>query len=84
MSVKAPEVNEERVQRAKSNQLLRTGRCVVCQCDRFEFHVRQDGYDTCVCQHTQWGHLDPVSSEAFDLKQKKDAESKAALAKEVQ
>lgn len=50
MSVQQPEKS------TREKMLQRVARCVVCKCERYEFHGKADGYDTCVCAHTQWGH----------------------------
>lgn len=39
---------------------MRTGKCaaVVCrdECGAYAYSFKMDGYDHCVCGHTQWAH----------------------------
>lgn len=37
----------------------RIGKCIVCTCEKFELNEVADGFPTCVCNHTQWGHKKP-------------------------
>jgi hypothetical protein len=80
MSAQAPE--RSRVEVARDRRLQRTGRCVACRCEKFELKEQLDGYATCECAHTQWGHVDPASAEGIALKEKRRKESEAALAAE--
>jgi hypothetical protein len=43
---------------ASSNEKmrLRTEACVACSCEKFEPKGYSDGFPTCECGHTQWGH----------------------------
>jgi hypothetical protein len=80
MSAQAPE--RSRVEIARERCRSRTGRCVACRCEKFELKEVLDGYLTCECKHTQWGHVDPTSDEGIALKEKRRKESEAALAAE--
>lgn len=66
MSKAAPEADQDRVASAAAKRSQRTGRCVVCSCERFELGVIADGYPHCTCRHTQWGHLDPHARNQGD------------------
>ena len=59
MSSKTPEADQDRVASAREKREKRTGRCVVCTCEKFEIGEFADGYPHCLCKHTQWGHLVP-------------------------
>ena len=52
----APAEEKTRAESAREKMEKRVGKCVVCKCEKYEFSAKLDGYDTCVCDHTQWGH----------------------------
>lgn len=49
---------QTRQQRSEAKLENRNGACVVktCACELFELKESKDGFATCVCTHTRWGH----------------------------
>lgn len=54
-----PTEERTRTETPREKMLKRTEACVVCACEKYEFEGRLDGYDMCVCRHSQWGHKLP-------------------------
>lgn len=45
--------------------MKRMGACVSCDCVGFAFTRVADGFRTCVCSHTQWGHKNETRVEVL-------------------
>lgn len=55
-----PDREMTRIEKARASCSSRTGTCIVCKCEAFEAQSGLvDGFVTCVCHHTQWGHKHP-------------------------
>lgn len=58
---------QTREESARAKRELRTGACVAVACsDRcaaFAYDRHEDGFDICVCGHTQWAHSKGEATE---------------------
>lgn len=55
----APAEEKTRADSAIAKRKLRTGQCLACKCEKWELKEHMDGFPTCECGHTQWGHKVP-------------------------